>query len=146
MSVGKQQWLISPPCTGLTQSTFSFNPGSWEKAKKEKTPELGCHTPSSLPGTLIHTSVPFLQVWGHKLAARVDQGKTSCVLYYGTTTDFACSPWRICCTHITVVITVKISMDSQVQTESLLTLAVFYYPLIARHKPPCGRGKDRIFQ
>lgn len=139
--MGKWQWLISPPCAGLTHSTFSFKPESWEK-KKERTPDLGCQTPSRLPGTPIHTSVPSLQVWGHKLAVRMDQGKTLCesfVQWYNHRPYLF--PWRIFCTHIMVVIIVKISTDCRIQTKSILTLPVFNYPPIARHKSPRGKGK-----
>ena len=134
-------WFLLPVLAWPTASSHSIQ--SHERQRKKKGPL----TWDAKPHPIYHASVPSLQVWGHKLAVRMDQGKTSCecsVLWYNHRPYLF--PWRIFCTHIMVVIIVKISMDGQVETKSLLTLPVFNYPLIARHKPPCGRGKDRRFQ
>lgn len=126
-----------------------IQPRVTRKKKKKRTSDLGCQTPFHLPGTPIHVSVPSLQVLRHKLAVKVDQGKTTCecfVLWYNHRPCLL--PWRVFWTRIMAVTIVKIPVDCWIQTKSLLTLSVFNYPLTTRDKPPnypVVRGKRRDF-
>lgn len=148
MSVKKWQWLVSPSFTGLMRSKFSSNPDSWEKEKKERTSWLEIPNPiPSTRGCLLYPCInPLPASWRAYIFCQ-DESRQDIMWAFNAMAQ----PQTLLITLENFLHTHNgnnwsKNLQGLLGPKSLLTLLVFNYPLIARHKPPCIGGKDRAFQ